>query len=271
MQPKTCRTCGETFGEKAEHTYLSATCTEPEICVCGKENLYSEPLGHDWIAATLSTPMTCARCGTQNGQPVPLSSLNRGRYDKKAAHPSASDYIGVNGYVAAAYETYLYPSSTSPHENNWLESPWFVTVYKKDKQFFNAVGTIEHKTPVIVVDQELIDDGDHKYDGFLLIERIDTGEQYYISVVDFVVEPYWESIDMASIPYASPCLAVYHQNSSYYPVDRNERKATITDGDLVFIFGNTSWAGIDDTTNQIDGLTDNGRAFFNVDDLTIIY
>lgn len=36
----------------------------------------------------------------------------------------------------------------------WLAAPWYATTYEKDKQFFNPVGTVEHKTPVTVIEQE---------------------------------------------------------------------------------------------------------------------
>lgn len=58
LAPKTCTVCGKTEGKKSEdHVWGEATCTEREKCVlCGRENLHSEPLGHDWIAPTLEAP-----------------------------------------------------------------------------------------------------------------------------------------------------------------------------------------------------------------------
>ena len=58
LAPKTCTVCGKTEGRKSEdHVWGEATCTEREKCVlCGRENLHSEPLGHDWIAPTLEAP-----------------------------------------------------------------------------------------------------------------------------------------------------------------------------------------------------------------------
>lgn len=74
LDPKTCTVCGKTEGRKSEdHVWGEATCTEREKCVlCGRENLHSEPLGHDWIAPTLEAPYTCARCGEQQGEPLQL-------------------------------------------------------------------------------------------------------------------------------------------------------------------------------------------------------
>jgi len=191
LAPKTCTVCGKTEGRKSEdHVWGEATCTEREKCVlCGRENLHSEPLGHDWIAPTLEAPYTCARCGEQQGEPLKLSSFNRGDYNKWKEHPTKEQYVGMSGYVAVTHCTYVYSTKDSPYENNWLAAPWYATTYEKDKQFFNPVGTVEHKTPVTVIEQELTG-GEYGKDfsGYLLVERVDNGEQFYISVTDFVTE-----------------------------------------------------------------------------------
>lgn len=157
-------------------------------------------------------------------------------------------------------------------QGKWLAAPWYATTYEKDKQFFNPVGTVEHKTPVTVIEQELTG-GEYGKDfsGYLLVERVDNGEQFYISVTDFVTEPYWETTSATEVGYTNPCLAVYHQCSDYYPVDRNGKKYNAADGEVVMIFGATNWGGIDRETNQVDVLGANGRGFFNAEDLTVIY
>ncbi|MBE6917848.1 MAG: hypothetical protein E7470_08130 [Ruminococcaceae bacterium] len=64
--PKTCSTCGATFGEPAEHRFANATCTSPQTCtVCGITT--GEPTGHTFANATCTTPMTCTTCGVTNG------------------------------------------------------------------------------------------------------------------------------------------------------------------------------------------------------------
>lgn len=276
IAPKTCSVCGKTEGKKnsENHVWGEATCTEREKCVlCGKENLHSEPLGHDWIPATIEKPYTCARCGKQDGEPIAIGAFNRGRSGKWEEHPTKEQYIGMSGYVAVTHSSYMYPTNNSPYKNDWLSEPWYATTYEKDKQFFNPVGTVEHKTPVTVIGQELTDwqSGACCYDGFLLVERADNGEQFYISVTDFVTEPYWETTSATDIGATNPCLAVYHQRSDYYPVDRNGKKYNAADGEVVMIFGTTNWGGIDEETNQVDVLGANGRGFFNTEDLTVIY
>ena len=90
-------------------------------------------------------------------------------------------------------------------------------------------------------------------------------------MTDFVTEPYWETASATEVGYTNPCLAVYHQCSDYYPVDRDGKKYNAVDGEVVMIFGATNWGGIDRETNQVDVLGANGRGFFNAEDLTAIY
>ena len=57
-----CPYCGTLH----EHRWLSATCTEPERCVCGETR--GAPLGHDWREADCISPRACARCGLTEGE-----------------------------------------------------------------------------------------------------------------------------------------------------------------------------------------------------------
>lgn len=121
-----------------------------------------------------------------------------------------------------------------------------------------------------MIAQELTNER-HWYTGFLLVERCDNKKQFYISVTDFVVEPYWENLSAESIGYSNPCLAIYHQCSDYYPVDRNGKKYSIADGETVLICSSKLWGGINRETNQIEVIGKSGRGFFNANDLEIIY
>ncbi len=49
-----------------EHEWTEATCTEPMTCAkCGETE--GEPLGHKWKEATCTEPMTCSVCGATEG------------------------------------------------------------------------------------------------------------------------------------------------------------------------------------------------------------
>ena len=41
-----------------------------------------------------------------------------------------------------------------------------------------------------------------------MVEQTDNGEQFYISVVDFVTEPYWETTSATEVGYTNPCLNI---------------------------------------------------------------
>jgi hypothetical protein len=181
----------------------------------------------------------------------------------------------MTGYVAVTSQSALYNLSDTPYENDWLSGNWKATIYEKDKQFWNAIGTADHKTPVTVIGQELVkgSSGTYRYYGYLLVEQVSNGKQFYISVTDFVTTPYWESTDVDDVLSIGPCLAVYHQVSDYYPIDGNDKKATLADGETVLIRGRTTGGhGFGNSkTNWVDALTKSGRCYFNAADLTIIY
>lgn len=269
ITPEVCLICGKE-GNKKDHKWTEATCTEPERCsVCGKENRESEPLGHKWVYPTTVTPWICERCGEQQGNPISLSQFNRGCHDKYQPYPKPEQYVGISGYIAVTQYDYAYSEDEGRYKNNWMTTPWYATTYEKDKQFWVMSGTVEHKTQVVVIGQELEEER-ARYDGYLLVERADNHEQFYIDVADFVAEPYWENADINNLKNGNPLLAVFYQRSNYYPVDRNNRKAEIEDGTIVLVGNDNGWGGIDSETHQIGG-TGKEWIYFNAKDLDIIY
>lgn len=274
ISPETCSRCGATRGDKSDHKWEPATCNAPQTCsVCGKTN--GDSLGHIWEPATFEKPSTCSRCGEESGNVLPSYAYSRGQYVAWNQTPTPEQFIGMTGYVAVCYHNYMYPSSVDYYKNDWFNTPWHANIYAKDKQFWNVVGTVEHKTAVKVLGQELSQGGHgtHSYDGYLLVERISDGEQFYIYVSDFVVNPYWENSDILSVLEWGPVLAVYHQVSDYYPTNSSDSRADVEDGEIVLVRGRTSGGkGFGDPeTNPVDALAASGRCYFNPDDLTIIY
>ncbi|MCD7821395.1 MAG: hypothetical protein LUG64_04205 [Clostridiales bacterium] len=66
-EPQTCSECGKTEGEALGHTWVDATCTAPKTCsVCGETE--GEALGHTWVDATCTEPKTCSVCGETEGE-----------------------------------------------------------------------------------------------------------------------------------------------------------------------------------------------------------
>lgn len=100
----------------------------------------------------------------------------RGRSDAGREEPQ---YENLTGYVA------VYDSSIK-QTDAFMEVPWVISTYEKDKQFYAENGTVDHKTEIIVKSQELEHEGYGQYSGYLLVERLDNGEQFYINVSNFI-------------------------------------------------------------------------------------
>ncbi len=65
--PKTCKLCGTTEGEKGGHKWKEATCTDPKTCeICNKTE--GTVASHSWENATCTDPKTCSVCGLTEGE-----------------------------------------------------------------------------------------------------------------------------------------------------------------------------------------------------------
>ncbi len=60
------------------HDWLSATCTEAQVCANCGETQGSAP-GHDWAMATRTAPKTCLVCGATEGAPIPPPDISVGQ------------------------------------------------------------------------------------------------------------------------------------------------------------------------------------------------
>lgn len=205
----------------------------------------------------------------QNG----YESLNgRGRSDSGRSEPQ---YVGHSGYLAF-YGTF------SGDDDSCLEAPWEIPTFLQDKQFWNEVGTVEHKTEVRVLWQELTHEGWGNYSGILLVERIDNGEQLYVDVSNFITKPYWTFSELREAALVGEYLAEFHQKSNYYPVDRSNEKVQIKEGAIVLVNGVTGTYGRNGpnkNTHPIEALVfqkwkygyGGVSVFFAEEDLEIIY
>ena len=207
--------------------------------------------------------------------PAYAVSLNgRGISDEGRSEPQ---YVGTTGYVA------VYALQTHDIENTdkFSNTPWLVPTYTKSGAEYTESGTIDHKTQVKVVSQDLDHRGHGFYDGFLLIESAESGEQSYINVINYISDPYWE-YEIEDAARVGDYIAEYHQKSSYTPVDRGNEPVELKDSFQVVVCGTTGTfgrGGPDNNTHQVCakvykkwkygyGAVD---CYFNVEDLTIIY
>ena len=200
----------------------------------------------------------------------------RGRADIGRSEP---DYINVIGYAVISSSQQYEIEHTEDFEDANL---WIVPTYEQDKQFWNETEiTLPHKTEVVVRGQYLEHEGYGAYSGYLLVEKTDGGQQYYINVRNFITKPYWnyeEEIHKAAL---TGCfVAEYHQSSDYYPVSNDGSKVEIEDGMRVLVTGITgTYRNVKPSETGIDAVVwkewkygyGGVTVHFNEEDLTIIY
>lgn len=188
---------------------------------------------------------------------------------------SEPQYVGIIGYAVNWGKSHY-------DNEEYLSENWTVPVYAKDKQFYNEIGTIAHKTEVLVLSQELEHEGYGRYSGYLTVEDTSTKEQYIISVYSFITKPYWTYTDLLEAVSVGHFIAEFNQVSDYYPVNKSNEKVELEDGTIVHVIGKTGTYGKngpDDETNQIEAIVfkewkygyGGVSVFFNVDDLTLVY
>lgn len=207
---------------------------------------------------------------------IKYEELNgRGYSDSGREEPS---YINVFGYVAIGYnEEHLLS-----HTDSYTETPWMVSTYEKDKQFYVENGAIEHKTEVVVREQELKHEGYGAYSGYLLVEKFDSDEQFYINVNNFITKPYWTYDDLKSAVTIGYCIAEYNQVSDYYPVNSSNKKVELNDATKVLLVGKTGLYGRNGPDNNVNSIETivfkeweygygGVNVFFNPQDLSILY
>lgn len=190
----------------------------------------------------------------------------RGRSDEGRSEPQ---YKNVIGYVAC------YKS-----EECTLDPTWQAPIYQKDKQFFEEIGKVAHKTQVLVLEQELEHSGWGNYTGYLLVKNIETEETFYIDVHYFINTPYWEYDDLFEATVFGDYIAEYNQKSDYYPVNKSGEKVELADGMKVLVTGKTgTMRDVDNDTHPIEALVykewqygyGGVPVFFNAEDLNIVY
>ena len=145
------------------------------------------------------------------------------------------DYVGAVGYVATIKYYRGIDAYDPSNDMNFAATAWTIPTYKKDKQLYVDGNTIEHKTRVQVLEQDLKDRGHDFGSGYLTVKILDTGEITIIDVHNFVTVPYWE-LDVESAASIGECVAEYHQKSDYWPVSRN-KDVRAPEGAKVLIYG----------------------------------
>ena len=206
------------------------------------------------------------RAGTgMNGRGIP---------DETGIEP---DYRGVVGYMS------LQTNWEVSRFNTFTETPWQLPVYtRKGEDDWAITGAVQHKTPVLVVDQAIREGKGHKYSGYLQVIRLDTMETVWTDVTQFVTVPYW-MLDLKEAVRYGYCVAVYRSRSSYDPLDRKRHRGPLPEGTRVLMCDKRSsrYFSPDKEHRPLLGIIfRSGREgdsyfrtflFFSPDDLTLIY
>ena len=156
-------------------------------------------------------------------------SYDRGTVGTSKSEPS---YIGSLGYAV------VYEDQKLEKNSAFGTTPWKVPVYRKDKQFWEQTGTIDHKTEVVIIGQELEmpkrSYSTSRCTGYLHVIRMDTGEDCWLDVGNYVASPYWEK-SLTDAQESGYCIATFKQVSDYYPVTKPNDKTELDDGTLVLL------------------------------------
>ena len=198
----------------------------------------------------------------------------RGLPDETGVEP---DYRGVVGYASlqADWEVSRF--------NTFTQTPWQLPVYEeKGGEFTAANDSIKHKTPVLVIDQQIREAKGHKFIGYLKVVRLDIHHIVWIDVTQFVTVPYWTYELKEAMKYGY-CIAVYRNKSRYDPMDRKKHRGTLPDGLRVLMCYTLAsrYFSPNRPSNPLLGIVFKSKEkkeayarsflFFNEDDLTLIY
>ena len=198
----------------------------------------------------------------------------RGYPDVSGVEP---DYRGAIGYMS------LQSSQEISRFRTFVQTPWMLPVYEPDGDEWKIAGEIQHKTPVLVTDQQIRIGKGYRYAGHLQVIRLDTGTPAWIDVTQFVTVPYW-TLELEEAVNYGFCVAVYADNSGYEAVDRKDYRGSVKDGTRVLMCDpvlslryfspdeeNNPLLGIIFRNGEEEGSYFRAPLFFNPEDLTLVY
>lgn len=151
----------------------------------------------------------------------------RGKADPEGNEP---DYIGMVGFAAVP------PDPDLSKFSSLSRAYWWVPMYKKNRDgtISQAGSYIAHKTPVIVTNQMLEEDGEGGYRGYLEIIRLDMQLSCILDVSCFVTHSYWDLPVTESAAYGFG-IAVYRETRGEGPRDEDGNAVLLRDGTRVLI------------------------------------
>ena len=140
-------------------------------------------------------------------EPVRLEGRGQSEDGSGRAEPQ---YVGITGYVVVGPDEIFDMSESS---EKFPKEPWTVPTVKQvgDNKFEETEVRVPHKTKVKVIEQTLEHEGWGNYEGALLVENLETKEQFLIDAYNFMNFPYWEDPIEEAIKHGY-FIAVYNGN-----------------------------------------------------------
>lgn len=191
------------------------------------------------------------------------------------------DFTGMEPtYVNGIGFATVYSNNGLENNPDYSASPWTVPVFSKTEKGWEQVDTIQHKSKIGIISQELSKENGKEYQGYLEFQEFETGKRGYINVKNFSTVPYWD-LTVTEAVEKGYSIATFSQKSKYSPAQKNGKTVKIKNGTKVLLPAKgTYYVSIMDRVHyQILGIvfeTKNNKTepqyiFFNKQDLSIDY
>lgn len=200
----------------------------------------------------------------------------RGRSDD----PSGEEpyYIGLVGYAAVS------ENQEESIQAERMNLPWQVPAYLRSDDRWFISRLLPHKTPVVVIAQEMKETAPGQYTGRLKIIRLDSNEISWMDVENFIASPYWFYPIRRAVRYGS-CIAVYRQASGHRPVTAEGKDVSMKNETRILIPARDAWEQNRDQAapeyqqlipgvafrSSDEGIPVPTVLFFHEEDLSLIY
>lgn len=195
----------------------------------------------------------------------------RGLVDISGIEPN---YINAIGFAT------VYSNNKLEGDSNSINTPWDVPVFQKTNSGWEIIDTIEHKSKIGIISQELTKKNGKEYQGYLEFQEIETGKRGYINVINFITVPYWD-LEISESVEKGYGIATFKQKSKYSPALKDGKPAKIKNNTQVLLPAKgTYYVSIMDRVHyQILGIIFETKdkkvepqyIFFNKKDLSIDY
>lgn len=267
--------------EKITETPLSETIQSKPTAVV-TDNITNEPVStstkdsstseSDRTSESASTPIPDSVSKVDISQFEDASIMNgRGFADIPGIEPQ---YQNTIGYAA------VYSNNNLESNAGIAETPWFIDVYEKNNQKWEKTGKLDHKSRIVILNQELTKKNAKEFQGYLEFQNVLTGVTGYIDVRNYVTVPYWDFDNINLAIEKGYCIASFKQTSKFPPVLKDGKKVSVDDDTLILLPAKgTYFISVSDKINYSvlgivfdkDDESKKEYVFFNINDLTMIY